>query len=92
VLASVPSSTGQSSSRTRDADRDSLWNGILIGAALGLVATQTTAAEAPTDGKVAVVALTALAGAWIDARFERVLGVGGRAGMVRLTIGRRVTF
>lgn len=92
TLAGVPLAASQSSSRTRDDDRDSLWNGILIGAALGVVATQTTAAEAPTDGKVVVVALAALAGAWIDARLERVAGIGGRPGPVRLTVGGRVRF
>jgi hypothetical protein len=51
--------------------RDRLWNGIVIGAALGLLGVFTTAAEAPLDGKVVIVAGAALAGACVDARFDR---------------------
>lgn len=54
----------------RDPDKDGLWNGILIGAAIGVLANFTTAAEAPPSGKVMVVITAAATGGWVDSRFE----------------------
>lgn len=47
---------------------DPLWNGILIGAALGVVAIMTTAAEAPPSGKAATVVMIAALGGYVDSR------------------------
>lgn len=64
------SARNRSSARVQSRRRDSLWNGIAIGAALGVLATFTTAAEAPTDGKVLIIVGSALGGAWVDARLD----------------------
>lgn len=60
----------RSAAQVQPRRRDALWNGIAIGAALGALAAFTTAAEAPTDGKVLIVVGAALGGAWVDARLD----------------------
>ncbi len=55
--------------------RDPLWNGLLIGAALGLLAIVTTAAEAPSSGKVTTVVMLAGTGAFIDWRMSIAHGL-----------------
>jgi hypothetical protein len=50
--------------------RDALWNGIAIGAAVGVLAAFTSAAEAPADGKVAIIVGAAFVGGCIDARLD----------------------
>lgn len=81
---------GQSAGAAR---RDSLWNGILIGAALGVVSLFTTAAEAPPSGKVAIVVMSAALGGYIDSRLEvkSPYPVWGRSGP-RLAVLKAVRF
>lgn len=72
--------------------RDSIWNGILIGAALGIVAIVTTAAEAPPSGKATTVVMIAALGGYVDSRLAvarpfrpDTIGKGRRIG-VRMSI------
>lgn len=78
----------------RDPDKDSLWNGILIGAAIGILANLTTAAEAPPSGKVMVVITAAATGGWVDSRFEITARPGWLNGRHRsaLGLGYRIRF
>lgn len=69
-VAADRASRDRSAAQVQPRRRDALWNGIAIGAALGALAAFTTGAEAPTDGKVLIVAGAALAGAWVDARLD----------------------
>lgn len=80
----------QSSGTSR---RDSLWNGILIGAALGVVGILTTAAEAPASGKAAIVVMTAALGGYVDSRLQVTSPIppprgagGGRRFVVRASM------
>jgi len=70
------------------APKDPIWNGVLIGAALGLVAIVTTAAEAPPSGKATTVVMIAALGGYIDSRLA-VTGIvrsgsGGRGRQIAL--------
>jgi hypothetical protein len=71
-VAFVEARASAASGRARPASRhDSIWNGLLIGAAVGALAAFTTAREAPLDGKIAIILMTGGLGAWIDARHDR---------------------
>jgi hypothetical protein len=87
---SLPFGGGSRSSRATASSGggDSLWNGILIGAALGVAAIFTTAAEAPPSGKVATVVMTAALGGYVDSR----LAVTSPIGPGRERRGRRLLF
>src|SRR5689334_7389695 len=67
-MATTTSATSAQSPSARR--RDPLWNGILIGAALGVLAIYTTAAEAPPSGKATTVVLLAATGAFVDSRLS----------------------
>jgi hypothetical protein len=75
--------------------RDSLWNGILIGAALGVVGILTTAAEAPASGKVAIIVMSAALGGYVDSRLQVTSPVPpprGAGGGRRLVVAASVRF
>lgn len=75
--------------------RDSIWNGLVIGAALGVLAIVTTAAEAPPSGKVTTVVMLAATGAIVDWRLSVTHGLPtprpGAPGP-RLTLRRTLRF
>lgn len=93
-LANRRSGARRSASQSGHAGGDSIWNGVLIGAALGVVAILTTAAEAPPSGKAASVVMIAALGGYVDSRLAVTGAVrrGPEARGRRLVLSKSVRF